>query len=194
MTTRLVLASSSPRRRELLEALGLAFTVQSADVDETPRPGERVADLVLRLAAKKVQAFPAAAGELVIGADTEVVLDGRALGKPRDADDALGMLSLLSGRSHEVMTGIAVTNGGRVETALSVTGVRFRDIDPDEARRYWHTGEPRGKAGAYAIQGLGALFVEAIAGSYSGVVGLPVFETADLLRRFGFDLLAPPNE
>lgn len=194
MTARLILASSSARRRELLQALGLRFTIQSADIDETPLPDEAVDKLVLRLAAGKARAIAAGDADFVIGADTEVVLDGQAFGKPLNEDDALQMLSALSGRSHEVMTGVAVCCGGRIETALSVTKVRFRDIDPDEARHYWQTGEPRGKAGAYAIQGRGGLFVEAIAGSYSGVVGLPVFETAGLLRRFGFDVMAAPNE
>ena len=190
MTTSLVLASKSPRRRELLQALGLEFTIKSADIDETPRSGEAVEDLVLRLAASKAEAVAAGAHELVIGADTEVVLDGSAFGKPVDERDALRMLAALSGRTHRVLTGVAVCGRGRVETVLSATEVRFRDIDPDEARDYWQTGEPRGKAGAYAIQGLGGLFVEAIAGSYSGVVGLPVYETAELLRRFGLDVLA----
>lgn len=192
MTTGLVLASSSPRRRELLQALGLKFTVRSADVDERPLAGEAVDALVLRLAATKARAAAAGEAALVIGADTEVVLDGQAFGKPRDEDDAMRMLAALSGRSHKVMTGVAVCDRAHVATALSVTRVRFRDIDPDEARCYWQTGEPRGKAGAYAIQGRGGLFVEAISGSYSGVVGLPVFETASLLRRFGFDVLAQP--
>lgn len=194
MTASLVLASRSPRRRELLQALGLSFTIRSADIDETPHPGEAVDDLVLRLATSKAKAVPAGDADLVIGADTEVVLEGRAFGKPADEDDALRMLAALSGRSHQVLTGVAVCGRGRVETALSATEVRFRDIDPDEARRYWQTGEPHGKAGAYAIQGRGGLFVAAIAGSYSGVVGLPVFETADLLRRFGLDVLAEPIE
>lgn len=190
MTASLILASKSPRRRELLQALGLKFAIQSADIDETPRPGETVGNLVLRLAASKAKAVESGSAGLVIGADTEVVLDGNAFGKPLDEGDALRMLAALSGRTHRVLTGVAVCGDGRVETALSETEVRFRDIDPDEARRYWQTGEPRGKAGAYAIQGQGGLFVEAIAGSYSGVVGLPVFETAELLRRFGIDVLA----
>lgn len=194
MSARILLASASARRRDILEALGLEFTMQSADVDETPRCGEAVEALVLRLAAAKATAVDAADTDIAIGADTEVVLDGRPFGKPRDEDDAVQMLGSLSGRTHHVMTGVAVARAGRVETALSVTEVTFRDIDPDEARDYWHTGEPRGKAGAYAIQGRGGLFVESIAGSYSGVVGLPVFETADLLRRFGVDVLARADE
>lgn len=190
MTGDLILASSSPRRSELLAALGLRFRTRSADIDETPLPDEPVRDLVLRLATSKAMAIPADVADVVIGADTEVVLDGQSLGKPQDEGDALRMLAALSGRPHEVMTGVAVRYRGRVETASSVTVVRFRDIDPDEARRYWQTGEPRDKAGAYAIQGLGGVFVEAISGSYSGVVGLPVFETAGLLRRCGLDVLA----
>lgn len=185
----LLLASSSPRRSELLEALGLTFQAKAADIDETPLPGETIEDMVLRLAVSKANAVTPDGAKMVIGADTAVVVDGQLFGKPASEDDALRMLATLSGRTHEVLTGVAVCHKGRVEYALSRTEVRFRDIDPDEARRYWHTGEPRDKAGAYAIQGRGGLFVEAIIGSYSGVVGLPVFETAGLLRRFGFDVL-----
>ena len=187
---RLILASSSPRRREILTALGAVFTVRVADVDETPLADEDPADLVIRLAASKAGAVARAGDEVALGADTEVVLDGRTFGKPGNEADALEMLAALSGRSHRVLTGVAVSGPGGTASALSDTEVRFRDIDPDEARRYWHSGEPRGKAGAYAIQGLGGLFVEAINGSYSGVVGLPVFETAGLLAGAGIDLLA----
>jgi len=185
----LILSSSSPRRREILTSMGLEFTVRRVDVDEQPAPNEAASDMVLRLALAKATAQPAAGGEIVIGADTAVVLDAAIFGKPQDEADALRMLAALSGQAHKVMTGVAVATAAAVETALSVTDVRFREIDPDEARRYWHSGEPRGKAGAYAIQGRGAVFVEAIMGSYTGVVGLPAFETARLLRRAGLDTL-----
>lgn len=186
---RLVLASASPRRHELLSAIGVDFDVEIADIDESPRRGESPADMVLRLAAGKATAIAVEADGVVIGADTTVVIGTHIFGKPRDEADAINMLRRLSGQTHNVLTGVAVATRGRVSTALSSTQVRFREIDPDEARRYWQTGEPRGKAGAYAIQGRGGLFVTEINGSYSGVVGLPVFETAELLREAGIEVL-----
>jgi septum formation protein len=129
-------------------------------------------------------------GVAVLGADTAVVLDGEVFGKPADQADALRMLARLSGRRHQVMTGVAVRSAGATNSALSVTAVTFREIDPDEARDYWQSGEPAGKAGAYAIQGRGGAFVESIAGSYTGVVGLPVAETAELLRWAGIEVPA----
>jgi septum formation protein len=185
----LILASSSPRRKEILEALGLDFTVRAADVDESLRDSESAADMVLRLAARKAEAIAANAGEIVIGADTAVVLGEEIFGKPVDADDAIRMLTSLSGCTHQVMTGVAVASAEGLASILSVTDVRFREIDSDEARRYWHSGEPAGKAGAYAIQGRGGMFVEAIMGSYTGVVGLPVFETVNLLHEAGLETL-----
>ena len=185
----LILASSSERRKEILEAMGIAFTIRVADVDETILRGESPADMVLRLASAKAAAIPAGPGEIVIAADTAVVLGEECFGKPADFEDALRILSALSGQTHQVMTGLAVASAASVATALSVTDVRFRDIDPDEVRRYWRSGEPQGKAGAYAIQGRGGMFVEAIMGSYTGVVGLPVFETARLLQAAGLDVL-----
>ena len=187
----LILASSSPRRREILSALGLKFTVCAADIDETMRDGESAGDMVLRLAIEKATVTPVALGQIVIGADTAVVLGAAIFGKPGDRDDALAMLAALSGKTHQVMTGVAVATAGGVETVRSVTDVRFREIHPDEARRYWQSGEPQGKAGAYAIQGRGGVFVEAIMGSYTGVVGLPVFETGRLLAAAG--LAIPPE-
>ena len=181
---RLLLASSSPRRREILSALGLDFEVRAVDVDETPLEAESAADMVLRLATDKASAG-AAPSRIVLAADTAVVLDGEIFGKPLDRDNALGMLERLSGREHEVLTGVAVAANGQIETCLSRTTVRFREIDRDEALRYWHSGEPADKAGAYGIQGLGGIFVSNIEGSYTGVVGLPVFETARLLCRAG---------
>ncbi len=189
----LILASSSPRRRELLAALGVGFAVRAVDVDERRLDGESADRMVVRLAEAKATAR-AGESEIVLGADTAVVLDDEVFGKPQDRDDALTMLATLSGRRHRVVTGVAVASGGRVESRLSSTEVQFREIDPDEALRYWQTGEPRDKAGAYAIQGLGGVFVEAIIGSYSGVVGLPVFETAALLARAGVDVLVAQRQ
>lgn len=187
------LASSSPRRCEILQALGLSFTHAGVDFDETPRTGEPVDELVLRLAEGKAREAGMRRGEAVpiLAADTVVVLEDAALGKPGDRGEALGMLASLSGRAHRVLTAVAVLADGNCSTDVSVSEVRFRDIDPDEARRYWQSGEPADKAGAYAIQGLGGIFVESLSGSYSGVVGLPVFETARLLRRAGIELLGP---
>lgn len=185
--TRLLLASASPRRREILTNLGLSFDIRGVDIDETPAPGEAADVMVLRLAGEK--ALTAAAPDhVVLAADTAVVLDGETFGKPTGEDDALRMLMALSGREHEVLTGVAVAAGGGLDTALSRTSVRFREIGRDEALNYWHSGEPRDKAGAYGIQGLGGVFVSNIEGSYSGVVGLPVYETAALLARAGLVL------
>lgn len=185
--TPFVLASKSPRRQELLAQLGLRFTVVTADIPEQPRAGEAAADYALRIAREKALAVQRAAGTAlpVLGADTDVVVDGVILGKPRDRADGMAMLLRLAGRAHEVYSAVAVVQGERVETALSVTRVHFGAITPDQAAAYWDTGEPVDKAGGYAIQGLGAQFVRAIEGSYSGVVGLPLYETVELLRGFG---------
>ena len=192
----LCLGSASPRRSELLRQIGVPHCVRSVDLDETAQPGEAPSDYVLRLAAAKalaVQAARAAAGAQalpVLGADTTVTIDGVVLGKPRDAAELAAMFGRLGGCEHEVLSAVAVATrdaGGapQVATRLSRTRVRFRAIAPGEAEAYWATGEPRDKAGGYGIQGLGAVFVEAIAGSYSGVVGLPLAETAALLRELG---------
>jgi septum formation protein len=189
----LILASSSPRRREILNALGLDFETAPVDIDETPSPAEEAAALVVRLAREK-----ALAGRrndrIVLAADTEVVLDGEIFGKPGGEEEAVGMLLRLSGREHQVLTGVAVCRAGSVRTALSRTRVRFRDVSRDEALDYWHSGEPKDKAGAYGIQGLGGVFVSNIEGSYSGVVGLPVYETARLLAGFGIDITGIATE
>ena len=185
----LLLASSSPRRREILSALGLQFLVQKIAVDERVLPGETPEQMVLRLAEAKANAAEIGPGDFVIGADTAVVLGGSVLGKPVDRADALDMLLRLSGRSHCVLTGVALRGPQGVRSELSRTDVSFREISRDEALAYWHSGEPGDKAGAYGIQGLGGMFVENVVGSYSGVVGLPVFETTELLRQAGFDLL-----
>lgn len=180
------LASTSPRRREILEALNLEFTIIHVDVDESQLDGETPGDMVLRLAAAKAGAAAIGPADLALGADTAVVIDGRALGKPVNESDGLAMLEALSGRSHKVVTGVALRGRGAVRTVLSETDVYFREISRDEALAYWQSGEPCDKAGAYAIQGLGGAFIERIEGSYSGVVGLPVFETMVLLRDAGF--------
>ena len=186
------LASASPRRSELLDQLGLRCDVHPADIDESQRPGEEPAAYVERLALEKAQASLAsmsAPRAPVLAADTTVVIDGGILGKPRDQDDAIRMLAQLSGRRHEVLTAVAVVDTSRAETALSRSSVTFRPIEPAEMEAYWHSGEPVDKAGAYAIQGLGAVFVEELRGSYSGVMGLPLFETARILSTFGYRLL-----
>ena len=183
------LASSSPRRHEILTMLGLAFSAAGADVDEQRLAGEAPDAMVLRLAAAKAEAADADDSQLVIGADTTVVVNGEPFGKPEDKEDALRMLAALSDCQHQVLTGVAVRSRSGMQTILSKTEVRFREIRPDEALAYWQSGEPCGKAGAYAIQGRGGIFVASIVGSYSGIVGLPVFETSQLLRNAGFDPL-----
>ena len=184
---RLKLASTSPRRRQILATLGIDFDVIHVDTDESRIDGESVQQMVLRLAAAKAEA--ATEGEFVLGADTVVVLDERVLGKPRDAEDAVEMLLALSGRTHRVMTGVALKTPAGTHAVLSTTLVQFREIGRDEAHRYWQSGEPSDKAGAYGIQGIGGMFVKTIDGSYSGVMGLPVFETVELLMSAGMDVL-----
>jgi len=180
------LASASPRRRQLLDLIGVPHVVTPADIDETPRAREPAAQYVCRLAQDKATAVRAGHADLpVLAADTTVHVDGAILEKPRDEPDCVRMLGLLSGRRHEVLTGICVIGAASPTVALSRTEVRFRRISTDEMRAYWASGEPQGKAGAYAIQGLGAVFVENIAGSYTNVMGLPLFETAEMLRAHG---------
>lgn len=183
----LVLASASPRRRELLAGLGLTFSVRAANVDETPRAGEPPADYVLRLAQEKAAAV-APESDLVLAADTTVVIDGEILGKPADGADARRMLRLLSGREHEVMTGVALVEGSRSAAAVETSRVRMAALTEAEIDWYAATGEPLDKAGAYAIQGLGALFVEAVRGNYSNVVGLPIPAVYRLFAALGYDL------
>lgn len=184
----LYLASGSPRRRELLAQIGVAFLPLALDIDETAQPDERPAAYVERLARAKAQAGLArleAADSVVLGADTAVVLDGRILGKPRDRADALATLAALSGREHEVLTAVALAADGRCESRVVASRVRFRVLADAEIAAYWETGEPVDKAGSYGIQGLAAVFVSALSGSYSAVVGLPLCETAELLAGFG---------
>ncbi len=189
----LVLASASPRRRRILEHLGYDFLVRPAEVDETQRDGEDALAYVERLALAKATA-DARAGELVLGADTIVAVDGRLLGKPSDRDDAIWMLRRLSGREHEVSTGVAVhdVDSDRTETATVTTVVAFAQLSDREIEWYVDSGEPMDKAGGYAIQGLGRLFVVRIDGDYTNVVGLPVPTVYALLNRLdGPDL--PPT-
>ena len=178
------LASASPRRRQLLDLIGVPHVVTPADIDETPGPAERPDRYVLRLARSKADAVWTSGRDLpVLGADTTVVIDDEILGKPESEADAVAMLGKLSGRTHQVHTGIALrAPDGREFVSLSTTEVRFSFLTPEQMRAYWASGEPQGKAGAYAIQGLGAVFVSGITGSYTGVMGLPLYETAEMLR------------
>ena len=187
------LASGSPRRRELLAQLGVSFELLVTDIDESLRSDEPADAYVRRMAMDKARA---ALGQMtarrapVLGADTTVVVDRHILGKPADREAAAEMLRRLSGGNHEVLTAVAVVDGAgdeaREAVAVSRTIVTFRSLNDAEIDGYWATGEPRDKAGGYAIQGLGAVFIEAIHGSYSGVMGLPLFETAHLLNGFGY--------
>lgn len=183
---RLILASASPRRAGLLRQIGVPFEVRPAAVDESPLPRERAADYVERLARAKAEAV-VAEGRPALGADTAVVLDEEILGKPADQAAAIGMLLALSGRTHHVMTGIAVCNEGTTRSDCVITEVRFRGIEPWEAEAYARTGEGVDKAGGYGIQGIGGIFAESIRGSYSAVVGLPLVEAERLLRDCGLD-------
>jgi len=185
----ITLASASPRRQALLGQIGVAHTVDPADVDESRRPGEAPREYVLRLAREKAESvFRRRPGALVLGADTAVVLDGELFGKPLDQNESVRMLRALGGRTHEVLTAVAVRHPAGADARLSVSEVSLRALSDAECRRYWDTGEPRGKAGGYAIQGLAATFIERLAGSYSGVVGLPLAETAALLGAAGLRL------
>ncbi len=199
MTSAIYLASNSPRRRELLRQIGVAFDAllfrsgsrSDDDVDETPLAGESARDYVQRIALAK-----AAGGaqrvrwrhlpqRAVLAADTTLELDGAIIGKPDSAAHAREILHTLSGRSHDVLTAVALTDGERTEHRLNVSTVRFRHLAPEDIQRYLATGEAMDKAGAYGIQGHAAVFIEDIRGSYSGIMGLPLFETAQLLTRFG---------
>lgn len=184
----LYLASSSPRRRELLTQIGLSFHLVSGNIDETPQDAETPAAYVERLARGKALAGLTMLAQrpdvCVLGADTAVVLDGRILGKPVDREDSLAMLRALSGRQHQVLTAVAVADRDRCEVRVVASSVSFRRICEAEAEAYWATGEPQDKAGGYAIQGLAAIFVSRVEGSYSAVVGLPLCETAELLADF----------
>jgi septum formation protein len=188
MTPTLILASASPRRHQLLTQIGVPHRIVPARIAEQQQPGEQSEACVERLAVQKARwvweqsdkALP------VLGADTAVVIGERMLGKPRHRDEALAMLAQLSGRTHQVLSGIAlIAADGAVQTRLSISQVRFREVAEAEAAAYWESGEMQDKAGGYAIQGRGAVFVTELRGSYSGVMGLPLLETAELLRAAG---------
>lgn len=182
----LCLASVSPRRRELLAQIGVPHVLAAPEVDETVLPGEAAADYVLRIARAKAGSVAAhATGLPVLAADTIVVLDGMIRGKPRNAEQGIAMLLELSGRTHAVLTAVALAAGSSLHHRVSASEVRFRPLSRDECIVYWESGEPHDKAGGYAVQGRGAVFVEHLSGSYSGVVGLPLFETAQLLESAG---------
>ena len=188
------LASASPRRRELLEQIGVDYQLLSVDVDETSHDAEVAEDYVQRLALAKANAgWQAVVSEgravkPVLAADTSVVVDGQILGKPRDRAEGLAMLQLLSGRCHRVMTAVALV-GDKSDVMLSISDVSFRVVTQQECQAYWVTGEPVDKAGGYAVQGRAAQFICHLRGSYSGVMGLPLYETAELLASAGIDIL-----
>lgn len=195
MTNRIYLASRSPRRAELLQQLGIVFEILPSDIDESVRENESPATYVVRLAKEKAAAC---LSELqvrhrtmlpILAADTTVSIDGMILGKPESDEEAYAMLSRMSGRRHEVHTGIAVATEQGVEVALSTTHVEMGQLSDDEIKAYIATGEPRDKAGAYGIQGMAGVFIKHIEGSYSGVMGLPVYEAGQLLKNAGIKVL-----
>lgn len=187
----LILASASPRRCELLAQIGVSFEQQVAAIDETPCAGELPVNYVARVALAKAHTVHASGNPdlPVLGADTAVVVDGAILGKPADLNHARDMLRQLSGRAHEVLSAVAVV-AQRKAVAVNRSKVWFRELDDSEIEAYWRSGEPRDKAGGYAIQGLAATFIERLDGSYSGVMGLPLYETARLLQDFGIKILS----
>jgi septum formation protein len=185
----ILLASASERRSRLLAQIGVRHRVRAPAIDESPQSGEAPGAYVARLAAAKARALVemerGRPGMPVLAADTTVVLDGAILGKPAEEADCVAMLSALAGRRHEVLTAVALWHDGRLREVVAESQVTFRPIDAAECRRYWASGEPAGKAGAYAIQGFGAVFVQRLEGSFSNVVGLPLFETSALLDAAG---------
>jgi septum formation protein len=169
-----------------LAQIGVPHTVTGAHIDETARPGEAPRDYVMRMARQKALTVRESGERLpVLAADTTVVLDDAIYGKPRDRADGIAMLARLSGRTHEVLTAVAVADSRGVSLRLNVSSVCFRELTLEECAAYWETGEPHDKAGGYAVQGAAAVFIESLRGSYSGVMGLPLFETAELLREAG---------
>ncbi|PCJ26233.1 MAG: hypothetical protein COA96_05690 [SAR86 cluster bacterium] len=186
---KIILASASPRRQQLLEQLGVSFAVESQDIDETIASEESPIDYVQRMANGKaesaLQKHAVSSQTLILAADTIVVCDKEVMGKPSDQKAAIEMLLTLSGREHHVLSAVTVATLSEKHFIISDSTVRFRTISPEEAKLYWLTGEPVGKAGGYGIQGRAAVFISHLEGSYSGVMGLPLFETAQLLERFG---------
>jgi septum formation protein len=199
---RIYLASKSPRRRELLKQIGVnfevlllrEFPVTRQDIDERPHTTEAPDEYVLRVARQKAEIGAQRVVERrlpvlpVLSADTSVVLETNIIGKPVDKQGAINTLRQLSGKTHQVMSAVAISNAGQVHSVLSITEVRFRELSDNEIRRYVACGEPMDKAGAYGIQGKAAAFIAGISGSYSGVVGLPLFETVELLKKIHFPI------
>ena len=185
----LILASSSPRRRELLGLFGIPFVIRAADIDETMDPGLPPEQEVARVSRCKALAVPWQADDVVISADTIVVCEGRVLGKPHSPREAEDMLTLLSGRDHQVMTGCTIAAGEQVQTFTEITDLHFRPLEPEEIRRYVATGEPMDKAGAYGIQGGAALFCRRMEGDYYNVMGLPVCRLWQQLRHLAPELM-----
>ncbi len=186
---KLVLASQSPRRQELLSLMGLDFTVRVADIDETMDTTKDPKEEVARVSRAKAMAVPAAPDELVIAADTIVVCDGKLLGKPGSPENAVRTLRLLSGREHQVMTGLTLRKGDTILSHTEVSSIHFRELDPREIEAYVATGEPLDKAGAYGIQGKAAVFVTRLEGDYYNVMGLPVCTLTQRLRELGVPVL-----
>lgn len=183
-----ILASASPRRRELLSLLGWPFSVKVSSIEEIIAPSESPQDAVVRLATEKARSVRSSSEDMVIAADTVVVLDGAILGKPSSKEEAFDMVKSLAGRSHLVMTGVAVAQGNRVVSDVEITSVSFRELDDEGIRAYVETGEGMDKAGAYGIQGLGALLVSRIDGDYFNVVGLPLHRLSIMVGAFGCSL------
>ena len=185
--TDIILASASPRRAELLDQIGIKYDVQVIDIDESSLPDESAEYLVQRLAIEKSKAVLSKLP--VLGSDTLGILNNNLLVKPRNFEHAHEMLSQMSGNWHDILSAVAITYRGETQVKLNKNRVLFRTLSKDEIKDYWDTGEPQDKAGAYAIQGLGALFIQRIEGSYSGIMGLPLFETAQLLANVGIKVL-----
>lgn len=195
MLAQIYLASQSPRRSELLAQIGVHHLLISTEVDETPKAKEKPADYVLRLALEKAEAGRDASRNItplpILAADTSVIIDDKILGKPKNRDEALEMMTLLSGRTHSVLTGVALADIDKeTRCCLSISSVTFRNVSPQEATAYWQSGEPADKAGGYGIQGMGALFITRLEGSFSGVMGLPLFETGELLGSAGIVMIS----
>ena len=181
----IILASASPRRAELLDQMGVKYSIYPVDIDESSQESETPEVLVQRLAIEKSQAISVAEANslAVLGSDTLGVLNNTLLVKPRDFEHAHHMLSSMSGHWHDILSAVAISYNGKTEVSLNRNRVLFRQLSSTEIEAYWQTGEPQDKAGAYAVQGLAATFIERIEGSYSGIMGLPIFETADLLKK-----------
>ena len=194
MPQRIVLASASPRRQALLAQIGIDCEVIPSQIDEGARENEAPIEYVRRMAEEKARAVAGLVpGSVVLGADTDVVIGSRILGKPRDRADFMEMFGLLSARTHQVITAVSLVHGEECRLQTSSSDVTFREVSEAEMLAYWETGEPCDKAGGYGIQGLAAMFVRAISGSYSGIMGLPLYETSELLRGAGIRLLQEKN-